>query len=173
VAWVGNYYPYRYDLSRFCVVNSVSFDHLDPCIFCVLTSQTAEFGVAACDFVIFPPRFMVQEKTFRPPYYHKNCMSEFMGNIRGVYEAKEKGFLPGGGSLHNTMAAHGPEAAVFEKASNAELVPVPPNHDHLAFMFESYYTMKLTDYGEHKNRDVEYPACWDGIQKHFDAAKKP
>ena len=171
VAWVGNYYPYRYDLSRFCVVNSVSFDHLDPSIFCVLTSQTAEFGVASCDFVIFPPRYMVQEKTFRPPYYHKNCMSEFMGNIRGTYEAKEKGFLPGGASMHNCMSAHGPEAAVFEKASNATLAPVPPNPSALAFMFESYYTMKLTDYGEHKNRDLEYPECWSGVKKHFDATK--
>mmetsp|Transcript_32844 Transcript_32844/g.38095 ORF Transcript_32844/g.38095 Transcript_32844/m.38095 type:complete len:458 (-) Transcript_32844:400-1773(-) len=166
VAWHGNYTPYRYDLAKFCVINTVSFDHLDPSIFCVLTSQTAEPGVASCDFVIFPPRWMVAEHTFRPPYYHKNCMSEFMGNIRGVYEAKEKGFLPGGASLHSHMVAHGPEAAVFEKSSNAELKSMPPNQDHLAFMFESYYTFKLTDYGT-TNHDEDYPECWSGIKKHF------
>lgn len=170
VAWHGNCAPYRYDLSKFCVVNSVSFDHLDPSIFCVLTAQTAEPGVASCDFVIFPPRWMVAQNTFRPPYYHRNCMSEFMGNIRGVYEAKEKGFLPGGGSLHSHMAAHGPEAGVFEKASNAELGPVGPNNDHLAFMFESYYTFKMTEYGM-TNQDEDYPKCWLGVKKNFNPAK--
>lgn len=170
VAWHGNYAPYRYDLSKFCVVNSVSFDHLDPCIFCVLTAQTAEPGVASCDFVIFPPRWMVTENTFRPPYYHRNCMSEFMGNIRGTYEAKEKGFLPGGASLHSHMAAHGPEGEVFEKASNATLQPVKPNTDHLAFMFESYYTFKLSEFGT-KNQDEDYPKCWLHIKKNFDPSK--
>lgn len=170
VAWHGNYSPYRYDLAKFCVINTVSFDHLDPSIFCVLTAQTGEPGVACCDFVIFPPRWMVAEKTFRPPYYHKNSMSEFMGNIRGVYEAKEKGFLPGGASLHSHMSAHGPEAAVFEKASNVDLKPTPPNPDHLAFMFESYYTFKLTEYGT-TNQDEHYPECWSSIKKNFDPSK--
>ena len=168
VAWHGNYVPYRYDLARFCVINSVSYDHLDPSIFCVLTAQTGEAGVAVCDFVIFPPRYMVQEKTFRPPYYHRNTMTEFMGNVRGVYEAKEKGFVPGGATLHSCMAAHGPEAAVFEKASNADLKPVPPNPDALAFMFETTYTMKLTSYAATGDIvDEDYQLCWGGFKKHF------
>lgn len=170
VAWHGNYHPYRYDLAKFCVINTVSYDHLDPSIFCVLTSQTGEPGVASCDFVVFPPRWMVAENTFRPPYYHRNCMSEFMGNIRGTYEAKEKGFLPGGASLHSCMAAHGPEAAVFEKASNATLQPVAPAKEHLAFMFESYYTMKLTKPGM-QNQDEDYPTCWNKFVKTFDPSK--
>jgi len=170
VAWHGNYHPYRYDLAKFCVINTVSFDHLDPSIFCVLTSQTGEPGVASCDFVVFPPRWMVAENTFRPPYYHRNCMSEFMGNIRGTYEAKEKGFLPGGASLHSCMAAHGPEAAVFDKASNAVLAPTAPSHEHMAFMFESYYMMKLTKHGL-ENQDEDYPLCWGHFEKKFDPSK--
>ena len=117
VAWHGNYAPYRYDLSRFCAFNSVTFDHLDPSSFTVLTAQTLEPGVAACDFVIFPPRWMVQEHSFRPPYYHRNCMSEYMGNIFGTYEAKQEGFAPGGASLHSPMIGHGPDAHTFEQGS--------------------------------------------------------
>jgi len=115
VAWHGNYAPYKYPLKKFNTMNTVSFDHPDPSIFTVLTAQTDEPGVATCDFVIFPPRWMVGEKTFRPPYYHRNCMSEFMGNIHGTYDAKEAGFGPGCSSLHSHMTPHGPEAEVFEK----------------------------------------------------------
>jgi homogentisate 1,2-dioxygenase len=175
VAWHGNYYPYRYDLARFCAVNAVNYDHLDPSIFCVLTAPTGEPGIASCDFVIFPPRWMVAEQTFRPPYYHKNVMSEFMGNIRGTYEAKEKagGFLPGGASLHSHMVAHGPEAAVFEKASQAVLSPMAPKHSDLAFMFESYYTLKLTPFAANAHfKDHDYLGCYKGFVKHFDATKK-
>jgi homogentisate 1,2-dioxygenase len=169
VAWHGNYVPYRYDLAKFCVINSVSYDHLDPSIFCVVTAQTAEPGVATCDFVIFPPRWMVQEKTFRPPYYHRNTMTEFMGNIRGVYEAKEEGFLPGGATLHSCMAAHGPETQVFEKASTCTLEPQPPKNDALAFMFETTYIMQLTSYAASENVDANYQKCWGGFKKHFKA----
>ena len=124
VAWHGNYVPYRYNLEKFCTVNAVDFDHLDPSIFTVLTCQTDEPGVAVADFVIFPPRFMVQKHTFRPPYYHRNCMTEYMGLIYGTYDAKKAGkggFQPGSASLHSCDAAHGPDADTFVKASNATL----------------------------------------------------
>ena len=173
VAWHGNYTPYKYDLARYCVVNSVSYGHLDPCIFTVLTAQTDEAGVAVCDFVIFPPRFAVQEDTFRPPYYHRNIMSEFMGNIRGHYDAKTTGFLPGGASLHSCMMGHGPEAEVLEKASNAELKPVKMPDDSLAFMFESTYLFKLTDYALNNNIDIHYSKhSWGAIKPHFNPNKK-
>uniref|UniRef100_A0A7S1MIK8 homogentisate 1,2-dioxygenase n=1 Tax=Neobodo designis TaxID=312471 RepID=A0A7S1MIK8_NEODS len=172
-AWHGNYAPYRYDLAKFCVINSVSYDHLDPSIFCVLTAQTAEKGVACCDFVIFPPRWMVQENTFRPPYYHRNTMSEFMGNIRGVYEAKtDGGFLPGGATLHSPMAGHGPAADVHAKASNAKLAPMPPDENALAFMFESVYMMKMSKHALTHMRDQNYNQCWQGFPKHFNPAKQ-
>ncbi|KAJ2945522.1 hypothetical protein O0L34_g339 [Tuta absoluta] len=123
VAWHGNYVPYKYDLSKFMVINSVSFDHCDPSIFTVLTCPSTKPGVAIADFVIFPPRWSVQENTFRPPYYHRNCMSEFMGLILGSYEAKESGFLPGGASLHSMMTPHGPDDQCFKGASHAKLEP--------------------------------------------------
>lgn len=121
VAWHGNYVPYKYDLAKFMVINSVSFDHCDPSIFTVLTCPSERYGTAIADFVIFPPRWSVQENTFRPPYYHRNCMSEFMGLILGRYEAKEGGFYPGGASLHSSMTPHGPDHKCFEGASNADL----------------------------------------------------
>ncbi len=174
VAWHGNYAPYRYNLANFCAVNTVTYDHLDPSIFCVLTAQTAVAGTACCDFVIFPPRWMVAEGTFRPPYYHRNLMSEFMGNIRGAYEAKKEGFLPGGGSLHSNMQAHGPEAKVFEEGSNAPQPqqPVKAPDSNMAFMFESYYTLKLTPFAAAHLRDTNYLECWSGIQKHFNPNQK-
>jgi len=117
VAWHGNYAPYKYDLRKFCTLGSISYDHPDPSIFTVLTCQSDDPGQAVVDFVIFPPRWLVAEHTFRPPFYHRNTMSEFMGNISGVYDAKEFGFCPGASSLHSCMSGHGPETAVFEKAS--------------------------------------------------------
>jgi len=143
VAWTGNSAPYKYDLSRFNVMGSVSYDHPDPSIYTVLTSPSDTAGVANIDFVIFPPRWMVAENTFRPPWYHRNIMSEFMGLIEGTYDAKEAGFVPGGSSLHNCMSPHGPEAAVFEKASNAELKP-HRYENTLAFMLESRYVIQPT-----------------------------
>ncbi len=113
VAWHGNYAPYKYDLARFNTVNTVSFDHPDPSIFTVLTSPSDTAGIANVDFVIFPPRWMVAENTFRPPWFHRNVMSEYMGLVHGAYDAKAEGFLPGGGSLHNCMSGHGPDATTF------------------------------------------------------------
>ena len=136
VAWHGNYAPYKYDLARFNTIGTVSFDHPDPSIFTVLTSPTETPGTANCDFVIFPPRWMVAEHTFRPPFFHRNYMSEFMGLVRGAYDAKATGFVPGGMSLHNCMSAHGPDRATFDRAVAADLEPQKID-DTLAFMFET------------------------------------
>ena len=148
-------------------MNTVSYDHPDPSIFTVLTSPSGTPGVANLDFVVFPPRWMVAENTFRPPYYHRNIMSEFMGLIEGVYDAKEKGFVPGGMSLHNCMSPHGPEADVFEKASNADLKPLRYENT-MAFMFESRYVISPTKFaleGDHLQKD--YAKCWQKIEKKF------
>lgn len=171
VAWTGNSVPYKYDLSRFNVINSVSFDHPDPSIFTVLTSPSGRAGTANADFVIFPPRWLVAENTFRPPWYHRNVMSEFMGLIRGVYDAKEEGFEPGGASLHNSFSAHGPEAIVFERASRAELKP-QQYKDTLAFMFESHYVIHPTHYAmQCPQRQANYSQCWADLNKHFTGEK--
>ena len=136
VAWHGNLAPYVYDLARFNTINTVSFDHPDPSIFTVLTSPSDTPGTANCDFVVFPPRWMVAEDTFRPPWFHRNVMAEFMGLVRGVYDAKAEGFRPGGASLHNPLSAHGPDVESWRKASEAELEP-HKLEGTLAFMFES------------------------------------
>ncbi|KAF3491341.1 homogentisate 1,2-dioxygenase [Arthroderma uncinatum] len=137
VAWHGNYYPFKYDLGRFNTIGSISYDHPDPSIFTVLTGQSDHPGTAIADFVIFPPRWLVQEDTFRPPWYHRNTMSEFMGLISGDYDAKTAGgFKPAGASLHNVMSAHGPDAATHEGASNAKLAPSKVGEGSMAFMFE-------------------------------------
>uniref|UniRef100_A0A182F2P2 Homogentisate 1,2-dioxygenase n=1 Tax=Anopheles albimanus TaxID=7167 RepID=A0A182F2P2_ANOAL len=169
VAWHGNYVPYKYDLARFMVINSVSFDHCDPSIFTVLTCPSNRPGTAIADFVIFPPRWSVQEGTFRPPYYHRNCMSEFMGLIFGRYEAKEGGFLPGGASLHSMMTPHGPDHRCFEGASNAQLKPERIADGTQAFMFESSLSMAVTRWGEEtcQKLDARYYECWQSLQKHF------
>src|SRR4051794_20861026 len=143
VAWHGNYAPYKYDLARFNCINSVTFDHPDPSIYTVLTSPSELPGTANCDFVVFPPRWMVAEHTFRPPWFHRNFMNEFMGLIKGQYDAKAEGFVPGGCSMHNCMAGHGPDAATYEKASTAELKPVKLT-DTLAFMFETRFICRPT-----------------------------
>jgi homogentisate 1,2-dioxygenase len=167
VAWTGNSAPYKYDLSRFNVIGTVSYDHPDPSIYTVMSSPSDTEGIANIDFVIFPPRWMVAEDTFRPPWYHRNVMSEFMGLIEGTYDAKEEGFVPGGASLHNSMSPHGPEAAVFEKASNAELSPQRYS-DNMAFMLESRYVIQPTRWAlETELRQGDYINCWDGIRKHF------
>jgi homogentisate 1,2-dioxygenase len=167
VAWHGNYAPYKYDLARFNVINTVSFDHPDPSIFTVLTSPSEVPGTANCDFVIFPPRWMVAEDTFRPPYFHRNVMNEYMGLIFGAYDAKAEGFVPGGGSLHNCMSAHGPDAATFEAASNAELEPRFLG-DTLAFMFETRFVLRPTKFAlETPMLQRDYWRCWQGIEKRF------
>ena len=160
VSWHGNYYPYKYDLRNYNTMGTISFDHPDPSIFTVLTVQSMDPGQAVLDFVIFPPRWLVGEDTFRPPYYHRNTMSEFMGNIKGTYDAKEKGFIPGASSLHSCMTGHGPETEVFVKASNAKLDPIFVGKDSLAFMFESMYQLTLTDYAISTHVDKEYNECW-------------
>jgi len=143
VAWHGNLVPYKYKLSNFMAIGTVSFDHPDPSIYTVLTSATDTPGVANCDFVIFPPRWLVAEHTFRPPWFHRNVMSELMGLVRGVYDAKAGGFVPGGVSLHNCMLPHGPDAATYERASTGELAPHRLS-DTLAFMFESRHVFSPT-----------------------------
>lgn len=171
VAWTGNSVPYKYDLARFNVINTVSYDHPDPSIFTVLTSPSGQAGVANVDFVIFPPRWMVAEDTFRPPWYHRNFMSEFMGLVLGVYDAKDSGgFDPGGCSLHNSFSPHGPEAAVFEKASSTELKP-QRYENTLAFMFESRYVIQPTRFAlETPALQADYVDCWHGLNKHFGGA---
>eukprot|EP00127_Corallochytrium_limacisporum_P004547 Clim_evm17s167 gene=Clim_evmTU17s167 len=174
VAWRGNYTPYKYDLSRFNAMNSVTFDHADPSIFTVLTAPSLEPGTAVADFVIFPPRWGVANDTFRPPYFHRNAMSEFMGLILGEYEAKKDGFLPGGGSLHSMMTPHGPDVKTFEGASRADLKPERVAEGTQAFMFESSLGLALTKWGEetcHKV-DPKYYEVWQGMKKYFDPTKR-
>ncbi|HWP27526.1 MAG TPA: homogentisate 1,2-dioxygenase [Xanthobacteraceae bacterium] len=172
VAWHGNYYPYKYDLRRFSPVGAILFDHPDPSIFTVLTSPSETEGTANIDFVIFPERWQVAENTFRPPWYHRNIMSEFMGLVYGVYDAKPEGFVPGGMSLHNQMLPHGPDSDAFEHASNAELKPVKLS-DTLAFMFESRYRQRVTKYAaELPTRQDDYIDCWSGLKKHFNKRRR-
>ena len=171
VAWHGNWVPYKYDLARFMVINTVSFDHPDPSIFTVLTSPSgtegAMRGVANCDFVIFPPRWMVAEHTFRPPWFHRNVMSELMGLVHGVYDSKAEGFLPGGVSIHNCLQAHGPDLATFEKASSVELKPHKIENT-LAFMWESRHVFRPTRFAlGAPQRQKNYDAVWSGFRKNF------
>jgi homogentisate 1,2-dioxygenase len=167
VAWHGNYAPYKYDLARFMAINTVSFDHPDPSIFTVLSSPSGQPGVANCDFVIFPPRWQVAEHTFRPPWFHRNVMSELMGLVHGAYEAKAEGFLPGGVSIHNCLQAHGPDLASFEKASGAELKPHRIENT-LAFMWESKYVFRPTKFALGAPQlQKDYEAVWGGFKKRF------
>ena len=168
VAWHGNYAPYRYDLRRFNTIGSISFDHPDPSIFTVLTSPSALPGTANMDFAIFPPRWLVAQHTFRPPWFHRNIASEFMGLVTGVYDAKAEGFAPGGASLHNCMSGHGPDAATFEKASAADLSRPDVIADTMAFMFETRGVLRPTTQAmdaAHRQRDYQH--CWAGLRKHF------
>jgi homogentisate 1,2-dioxygenase len=165
VAWHGNLAPCRYDLTRFNTINTVSFDHPDPSIFTVLTSPSEHAGTANCDFVIFPPRWMVAEDTFRPPWFHRNVMSEFMGLIEGAYDAKEGGFAPGGASLHNQMAGHGPDQASYDKAIAATLQP-HKIEGTMAFMFESRWVIRPTRWAsETPLCQLDYDDCWSGFEK--------
>ena len=167
VAWHGNYAPYKYDLKTYSPVGAILFDHPDPSIFTVLTAPSGEAGTANVDFVIFPPRWLVAEDTFRPPWYHRNVMSEFMGLIEGRYDAKEEGFVPGGMSLHNMMLAHGPDASGFEKASRVELKP-QKLEETMAFMFETRFPQMLTRYAaETDTRQDDYAGCWTDLKKRF------
>ena len=167
VAWHGNLTPCKYDLALFNTLNTVSFDHPDPSIFTVLTSTSDTPGVANVDFVIFPPRWMVAEHSFRPPYFHRNLMSEFMGLIKGQYDAKAEGFVPGGSSLHNCMSPHGPDVESFDKASQAELKPQYLG-DTLAFMFESRYVFQTPPQAREADfRQRRYTDIWSGLERRF------
>ncbi len=173
VAWHGNNVPYRYDLRRFNTVGSISFDHPDPSIFLVLQSISDTPGVDAIDFVIFPPRWLVAQDTFRPPWFHRNVASEFMGLIAGVYDAKAEGFTPGGASLHNCMSGHGPDAATFEKASRGDTTH--PHHitDTMAFMFETRTVIRPTRFAlESPQLQTDYAQCWQGLRSHFTPGAK-
>lgn len=166
VAWHGNLAPCRYDLTRFNTINTVSFDHPDPSIFTVLTSPSDTPGTANCDFVIFPPRWMVAEDTFRPPWFHRNVMSEFMGLIAGAYDAKEGGgFVPGGASLHNQMNGHGPDYATYDKATTADLTPTKIEGS-MAFMFETRHVVRTTQWAvETPTMQLDYDEVWSGFAK--------
>jgi homogentisate 1,2-dioxygenase len=167
VAWHGNLAPCRYDTRHFMVIGSISFDHPDPSIFTVLTSPSDTPGTANCDFVIFPPRWLVMEDTFRPPWYHRNVMSEFMGLVYGQYDAKPEGFRPGGASLHNSLVPHGPDTEAFARAQGATLAPHKLDNT-LAFMFESRWRFKPTEWAMRPGAlDTAYAECWSGLQDHF------
>ncbi|MEM9056396.1 MAG: homogentisate 1,2-dioxygenase [Pseudomonadota bacterium] len=170
VAWHGNYAPYKYDLRHFAAVGSITFDHPDPSIFTVLTAPTAEEGTANIDFVIFPPRWLPQKNTFRPPWYHKNIMSELMGNIHGEYDAKPQGFAPGGLSLHNCMLPHGPDNDAFMKASYSDDTPVYLGNT-LSFLFGTRFPQMLTEFAATgAPLQDDYIECWDGLEKRFDGS---
>lgn len=167
VAWHGNYAPYRYDLSLFNTINTVSFDHPDPCIFTVLSSESDTPGVANLDFVIFPPRWMVAEHTFRPPYYHRNYMNELMGLVYGEYDAKKEGFSPGGVSIHNCMIPHGPDQISYEKGTTQTLNP-ERYFNTLAFMFETKEIWQVTEQAMRiPELQQDYANCWQGIKPGF------
>jgi homogentisate 1,2-dioxygenase len=167
VGWHGSYVPYKYDTANFMTIGTISFDHPDPSIFTVLTSPSELPGLANVDFVIFPPRWLVGEDTFRPPWYHRNIMSEFMGLVRGVYDAKAEGFVPGGASLHNTFTSHGPDAETYARASTAELAPQKIDGT-LAFMFESRWMIIPTLQAmQAAHRQDDYDAVWAGLTRSF------
>jgi homogentisate 1,2-dioxygenase len=168
VGWHGNYAPVKYDLNTFSPVGAILFDHPDPSIFTVLTAPSGQEGTANIDFVIFKDRWLPAEDTFRPPWYHKNIMSELMGNIQGQYDAKPKGFIPGGLSLHNMMLPHGPDQNSFEKASNEPMTPAKLENT-MAFMFETRFPQHLTPFAANEAPlQDDYVDCWDGLEKKFD-----
>ena len=169
VAWHGNNVPYKYDLRNFNTIGSISFDHPDPSIFTVLTSPTSVVGLANLDFVIFPPRWLVAENTFRPPWFHRNLMNEYMGLIEGEYDAKADGFTAGGSSLHSCMSAHGPDALTSERAMAADLEPQKLDGT-MAFMFETSQVLRPTEFAlANPALQSNYDACWDGIASNFES----
>ena len=172
VAWHGNHVPYKYDLRRFNTIGSISFDHPDPSIFLVLQSLSDTPGVDSIDFVIFPPRILAMRDTFRPPWFHRNIASEFMGLVHGEYDAKADGFVPGGASLHNCMTGHGPDAATFEKASTVDTRIPQVITDTLAFMFETRCVLQPTAYAlSAPHRQQDYADCWQGLKANFDPTR--
>lgn len=169
VAWHGNHVPYKYDLRRFNAIGSISYDHPDPSIFLVLQSPSDTPGVDTIDFVVFPPRTLAMENTFRPPWFHRNVASEFMGLVRGRYDAKPTGFVPGGASLHNCMIGHGPDAQTFARASQEDLSVPTILRDTMAFMFETRCVIRPTRFAlETPLRRRDYARCWAGLERRFD-----
>ena len=172
VAWHGNYAPYKYDLRHFNTIGSISYDHPDPSIFLVLHSPSDTPGVDTLDVVIFPPRWLAGENTFRPPWFHRNVASEFMGLVHGAYDAKAEGFVPGGASLHNCMSGHGPDAATFDKASSADTSRPHKVTDTMAFMFETRTPLVATPHAlAEPQLQRDYQDCWAGMAKHFDPTR--
>jgi len=173
VAWHGTHVPYRYDLKRFNAVGSITYDHPDPSIFLVLQSPSDTIGVDSIDFVIFPPRILAMQHTFRPPWFHRNIASEFMGLVQGVYDAKAEGFAPGGASLHNCFTGHGPDAETFEKASTADLSQPTVIEDTMAFMFETRVPILPTRFAlEQAPLQQDYYLCWQELRKNFTPKKR-
>ncbi|MBC7705182.1 MAG: homogentisate 1,2-dioxygenase [Rhodoferax sp.] len=172
VAWHGNYAPYKYDLRRFNAMGSISYDHPDPSIFLVLHSASDTAGVSNIDFVVFPPRILAMQDTFRPPWFHRNIASEFMGLVHGTYDAKADGFSPGGSSLHNSMSGHGPDAETFEQASAADLSRPQVITDTMAFMFETRLVWRPTPYAlQSAELQPDYYRVWANLRNNFDPAK--
>lgn len=173
VAWHGNYAPYKYDLTTYSPVGAILFDHPDPSIFTVLTARSEVEGTANIDFVLFRERWLIAEHSFRPPWYHKNVMSELMGNIYGAYDAKPDGFAPGAMSLHNMMLPHGPDSNAFERASTAALKPEKLDRT-MSFMFETRFPQHLTLWAANEApMQADYAGCWDGLEKKFDGTIDP
>jgi homogentisate 1,2-dioxygenase len=175
VAWHGNNVPYKYDLRRFNAIGSISYDHPDPSIFLVLHSPSDTVGTGNLDFVVFPPRWLAMQHTFRPPWFHRNVASEYMGLIHGVYDAKSTGFVPGGASLHNSMSAHGPDAATFDKALAADTTQPHQITDTMAFMFESRFILKPTRAALQGKPALQqdYTQCWLDLDRRFDPGAAP
>jgi len=169
VAWHGNYAPYKYDLRRFNTIGSISYDHPDPSIFLVLQAPSENPLFGNIDFAIFPPRWLAAENTFRPPWFHRNVASEFMGLIHGVYDAKAAGFVPGGASLHNCMSGHGPDAQTFDKASSSDTSTPVKVGDTMAFMFETRTIIRPTPFAlDGGLLQGDYFECWQGLRRHFE-----
>ena len=173
VAWHGNYAPYKYDLRLFNAMGSISYDHPDPSIFTVLQSPSDTPGTSHIDFVVFPPRWLAMQDTFRPPWFHRNVANEYMGLIHGVYDAKSTGFVPGGASLHNCMSGHGPDAATFAKALAADTSQPVHIADTMAFMFESRMVIRPTRSALHGRPALQkdYVDVWLDLKKHFDPTR--
>jgi len=173
VAWYGNLAPVKYDMRLFCAINSVTYDHPDPSINTVLSSYTSSPGVANCDFVIFPPRYVASEGTFRPPWYHRNFMSEFMGLLHGSYDAKPDSFKPGACSIHNRFVPHGPDGAAVKAGSTIDTKKPERYSGTLAFMWETKLPWHPTAYALQALHDTPYPECWSTVQRRFDPSAKP
>ena len=167
VAWHGNFAPYKYDLSKFVALSTVTFDPPDPSIFTVLTAPTAIPGTANADFIVFPPRWVVAEHTFNLPAFHRNVSSEFLMLVKGAYHGKAGGFNPGCASLHNCMTGHGPDTASYDKGVNADGKPEFLANT-LAVMLETQLVVRPTKHAlESQFLQPNYNQSWHDLKKHF------